>query len=193
MSNTDCPRIYFRIPKDHGLHEAVIEFQAGRQAVHDTWMAFKDIHGASGIYANNRMHGLTFDEGQPIPEGWYNPVSYDDGAYVPHAGRTASKQAHAQLLALADMPGGADLSEVMYDFLNMDEDKSYMGGFPGNANRGGSGFMVYYMGYEIYGDEYVLSVPDLDTAPKEIEGLAPLKKSEYYAIRESAEEAETAK
>lgn len=187
-----CDRIYFELPSDHSLNSEVIYFQKERQTIHNEWQAFRSQHGGRGVYANDRVHGLSFDDGDVLPKGWHRPAAFQDNALAPDRRTKEGKIDGEQMDALPRMPGGAELSHLISEHLDITDGQHMLGGYAVKDGHSPNGFMIHYIGYEIYktpdGDRTIISVPDIESAPSALPGLLQLKNSEYHAIIEAVQE-----
>lgn len=160
-------RDYFLIEAGHPLKDKVDGFIEEMKAIKSEWAEFSRRHGGTETWhRGSYLEGLSFD-GDP-PEGWYSPKGSPAACYKPYANRSASREAYKEFKRVRRQKCGMDFGNVI--------------GF-GSTSSGapGGGLMIHYASFEQIDDELIITIP---TGGKPPEGLVPLKKSEYWQLKE---------
>ena len=151
-------RNYYLVPEGSDTADKLAQFRAERQQTLTTWKEFAASYGCDQFLYSNRVEGLKLNE---CPEGW-GRVKAHSGTYKPKA-KTA-KADYKALNALPSMPGGFELTE------QLDAGLTFCDG------------AIHFPMYENIGDHLVLSLHPDHNVPDDV---TPLKKSEYWALKES--------
>lgn len=164
-----------------GASEAAVrEHLADRDAAHDRISKLMNAVGATLVqYTDYGIHGMKFPDGVTPPTGL---TRKRDGFYSPNRKSKAGKE-FAAAWKNSGVPGGEEFTRKLFPDL----------GFPGfgfeYTEEDGKSW-VCFASCGVVGDKLVISMPAfVDRVPPD---AISMKRSEYYALVEAAEEAKAA-
>jgi hypothetical protein len=188
----------YYIPDEGGpTHKLIVEFVNERLKAHAARKAFQDEFEADGTYGTeSHFDGIVYKAGSNKSSGlrsgaWRsdkNASTSELHVYVPNK-RTPEGKAMAKRMASPEYvyPGAMNFHASVFPIADS------FGIHIGPGDRGG--IRVAFATFEILDGKYILAVPRKYGSEKEVtpgEDCKPLKQSEYWAMKEAAEQQKAA-
>jgi len=157
--------IYYIINEGEFTANKIDEFNAKREHAFESWKSFTEKYNAENMYIDNCLRGLEFDK-ENVPDGWISKRGMPKNIFKP-ARRKVCMNAYHEFRDLPSMPSGIDLANML----------GISPVFTGRSLR--------TPGFEELGDIRILSLAEGSSVP---EGVTELKASEYWKMKEEADE-----
>lgn len=159
-------RIYYRLEKGGKTETAIKSFVEDIRAAIKSWQDFTEKYGAKHYYAGNYLQGIMLKN--PDPSLWVSTQKLPNGCYKPK--RKKGNDIFTEFKTLPGTPDGLELAGRIDVRCPCDGLKMYMPSFD-------------KVGDELYLNMYKTVEPPAD--------CTPMKMSEYYKIKEDAEQEST--